>query len=130
MPRVSIRELLSRDPAEPILMDGGTGGSLEERGVDVRNDLWSSAALLTREGRDTTRRLHEDFLASGADIVIANVHNVCPETCASYLETAEHATIQPESSHPCQQTQPTEPHVSRVGDVSKSATSTSTVPSV
>jgi homocysteine S-methyltransferase len=85
MAAIPIRELLSRSDDEVVLLDGGTGGSLDDRGVDVRSDLWSSVTLLTEEGREATRRLHADFFAAGADVVIANVHNVCPDTCRSFL---------------------------------------------
>jgi homocysteine S-methyltransferase len=89
MSRISIRELLSRSSSEVILMDGGTGSTMEDRGVDVRTDLWSSLALLTLDGRDATRRLHADYIDAGADIVIANTHNVSPETCCSFLDGEE-----------------------------------------
>ena len=89
MPKLSIRALLSRSPSDVILLDGGTGGSLEDRGVDVRTDLWSSVSLLTAEGRELTRRLHADFIAAGADVIIANTHNVCPDTCRRFLRRTE-----------------------------------------
>lgn len=90
MPAVSIRELITRNPARVLILDGGTGSSLEDRGVDVRSALWSSRALLSPEGCETTRRLHADFFDAGADIVIANTHNVCPQSCQAFL--AEHGS--------------------------------------
>ena len=39
------------DLTDPVvLLDGGMGGSVEDRGVVVQNALWGSAALLTEEG--------------------------------------------------------------------------------
>jgi len=81
LPQVSLTELLAARPGQPLILDGGTGSALEDRGVDVRSELWSSAALLTSEGREATRRLHADYVAAGADIVIANTHNLNPQSC-------------------------------------------------
>ena len=89
MPRVSVRELLSRSPSDVILLDGGMGSSMEDRGVDVRTDLWSSVAQLTSAGRGVTSQLHADFIAAGADIVIADTHNVHPDTCRRFLDGRE-----------------------------------------
>ena len=63
------------DPT-PILLDGATGTRLEALGVDVRHPLWSSSALLTEEGRALTARVHCEYAAAGAELVIANTHNL------------------------------------------------------
>jgi homocysteine S-methyltransferase len=87
----SLADLLARHASRPLLLDGGTGSTLEDRGVDVRNALWSSAALLTPEGRRKTRQLHADFIAAGAEIVIANTHNVNPDSCRTFAREDEDA---------------------------------------
>ncbi len=83
--KVSIRDLLSRSRSDVVLLDGGTGTSLEDRGVDVRSDLWGSRTLLSAAGLAVTRRLHVDFFAAGADVVIANTHNVNRNSCRAFL---------------------------------------------
>ena len=101
MARVDLRTFLEGAPGGVAIVDGGTGGALEDRGCDVRNPLWSSAALLTEAGRALTTGLHRDYLDAGADLVIANTHNADPDACrrfvaladaAERLVAAEHAT--------------------------------------
>jgi homocysteine S-methyltransferase len=67
-----------------VLMDGGMGSSVEDRGVPVRNALWGSHALLTDEGRAINDALHEEFVAAGAEIAIANLHNASLEACRAF----------------------------------------------
>lgn len=73
------------EPA-PILLDGATGGALEDRGVDTKNPLWGSIALTSEGGRDLNRKLHADYVEAGAEIVIANTHNLGQAHCAAYAE--------------------------------------------
>jgi methionine synthase I (cobalamin-dependent) len=55
-----------------ILLDGATGSELEARGVKTELPLWSTVALLSREGRQTLRTIHCDYIRSGAEIITAN----------------------------------------------------------
>lgn len=55
---------------EVVLIDGGTGTEIERRGGAMNADAWSSEALLTDP--DLVRRVHEDFIRAGAEVVIAN----------------------------------------------------------
>lgn len=73
------------EPA-PVLLDGATGGALEDRGLDVHNPLWGSVALTSEAGRAMNRALHAEYVAAGAEIVIANTHNLGLAHCAGYLE--------------------------------------------
>jgi homocysteine S-methyltransferase len=79
-----IDRLLAAAASRVVLMDGGMGSSVEDRGVPVRNALWGSHALLTDEGRAINDRLHEEFVAAGAEILIANTHNASLAACADY----------------------------------------------
>ena len=72
--------------ATVTLMDGGMGSTLEDRGIPVRNALWGSYALLTPEGIAANDRLHADFVAAGARILIANTHNASLAACRTFLE--------------------------------------------
>ncbi len=53
-----------------VLIDGGTGTEIERRGVAPLDDAWSSTGAL--DGPDVVRQVHEDYLRSGARIVISN----------------------------------------------------------
>jgi len=79
-----IESLLEAAASRVVLMDGGMGSSVEDRGVPVRNALWGSHALLTDEGRKINDGLHEEFVAAGAEILIANTHNASLAACAEY----------------------------------------------
>jgi S-methylmethionine-dependent homocysteine/selenocysteine methylase len=55
---------------EVVILDGGMGSELEARGVPMSGSVWSGIAAL--EHQDTVRRVHEDFIAAGADVIITN----------------------------------------------------------
>lgn len=50
-----------------MLLDGGLATSLEARGCDLDDDLWSARALL--EAPQAIREVHRAFLAAGADCI-------------------------------------------------------------
>jgi len=79
-----IERLLAETSSRVVLMDGGMGSSVEDRGVPIRNALWGSHALLYDEGREINDRLHVEFVAAGAEILIANTHNAGLAACAEY----------------------------------------------
>jgi len=51
-----------------VVLDGGLATTLESRGHDLDNALWSAGLLL--EEPEAIRRTHLDFLAAGADCLI------------------------------------------------------------
>jgi S-methylmethionine-dependent homocysteine/selenocysteine methylase len=53
-----------------IVLDGGMGSELQAHGVRMNNEAWSAIANL--EQPETVRRIHEEFIAAGADVIIAN----------------------------------------------------------
>jgi len=53
-----------------ILIDGATGTEIEKRGVPMVNNAWNGGGALTHP--DTVRQVHEDYISSGAQIVISN----------------------------------------------------------
>jgi len=65
-----------------ILLDGGTGTELERRGVPMDGQAWSATANLTHP--DVVRRVHEDYIRAGADVVITNTF----ATARFHLEAA------------------------------------------
>lgn len=58
------------------VLDGGMGKHLERSGAPFRQPEWSALALL--EDPDSVRRAHDDFIAAGADVIIANAYAVVP----------------------------------------------------
>jgi homocysteine S-methyltransferase len=60
-----------------LVLDGGLATTLEARGNDLNDELWSARLLL--ENPDAIRQVHRDFLDAGADCIIT----------ASYQATLE-----------------------------------------
>ncbi|HRP63025.1 MAG TPA: homocysteine S-methyltransferase family protein [Phycisphaerales bacterium] len=50
-----------------LLLDGATGTELGRRGVDLSPPLWTARALI--EKTDLVRRVHREYLESGADAI-------------------------------------------------------------
>lgn len=55
---------------EVIILDGGTGTELEQCGVPMDKAAWSAGAILTHP--EIVRRVHEDYIQAGAEIIITN----------------------------------------------------------
>jgi homocysteine S-methyltransferase len=53
---------------EGLVLDGGLATELEGLGADLRDELWSARVLL--EQPDLIRRVHEAYVAAGADVAI------------------------------------------------------------
>jgi S-methylmethionine-dependent homocysteine/selenocysteine methylase len=72
----NLRRRLQRGP---LLLDGALGTELERRGV-LRNPgpLWSAAALL--EAPAAVRAVHADYVAAGAELLVANTFRTNPRT--------------------------------------------------
>lgn len=89
---MDLRERLER--SDVVLMDGGMGTTVQDRGVDVRNYLWGSAAFLSAQGRVLNDEVHRDFLEAGAELLITNTHSPSLGACAGYLELLGTAGIE------------------------------------
>ncbi|HEY7764882.1 MAG TPA: homocysteine S-methyltransferase family protein [Aestuariivirgaceae bacterium] len=59
-----------------IILDGGTGTDIQRRGGPMSEDTWSAEANLTHP--DIVRAVHEDYIAAGADLIIANTFPTSP----------------------------------------------------
>ena len=57
---------------EVILIDGGTGTELERRDVPMVEGAWCAAACLTHS--DVVREVHEAYIQTGAEVIIANTY--------------------------------------------------------
>ena len=60
-----------QQPADKItLLDGAVGTEMERRGYRTRLPLWS--ALANREAPELVRRIHEEYVTAGAEVITAN----------------------------------------------------------
>jgi homocysteine S-methyltransferase len=73
----------------PLVLDGATGTELERRGVDSPLPLWSAGALISHP--EIVEAIHRDYVAAGAEIVVANTFrtNVRTLRAAGMLERGE-----------------------------------------
>ncbi len=67
--------------AEVILLDGAVGTQLQQMGVPMNNRAWAAIAL--RSHPFTVRRMHENYIKAGVDIITVNSyasarHNLDP----------------------------------------------------
>jgi S-methylmethionine-dependent homocysteine/selenocysteine methylase len=68
---------------EPVLMDGGIGAELVRRGV-----RWRKHGLQTDQA--AVQRLHEDYLAAGADLLRTNTLQLNPRVYFNVFRNREH----------------------------------------
>ena len=61
---------------EITLLDGGTGRELKRIGAPFRQPEWSALALI--EAPQFVRRVHEAYVAAGADVITTNSYAVVP----------------------------------------------------
>ncbi|MGB5706536.1 MAG: homocysteine S-methyltransferase family protein [Arenicellales bacterium] len=54
----------------PVVIDGGMGTQLEKSAVPMDGKVWSGRAVLSHP--HVVRQVHEDFIAAGAEVIIAN----------------------------------------------------------
>ena len=59
-----------------VLLDGGTGSEIERLGVAMNNLAWCGIAHM--EQPEVVRQVHESYIKSGADVIIANTFATAP----------------------------------------------------
>lgn len=59
-----------------LILDGGLGRQLQRIGAPFRQPEWSALALI--ESPAQVRRVHDDFIAAGADIITTNSYALVP----------------------------------------------------
>jgi S-methylmethionine-dependent homocysteine/selenocysteine methylase len=67
-----------------VLLDGAVGTELDRRGVATRLPLWSALGLT--DAPDIVRAIHTDYVAAGADVLIANTFRTTRRTFAKEPE--------------------------------------------
>jgi len=63
-----------------VLLDGGMGRELRYRGVELSPTIWSATGLI--DAPDIVRRIHEDYILAGADIITTNTYGLIREDLA------------------------------------------------
>lgn len=70
---MSYSDLMHRiDAGGVVILDGGTGTELERRGVPMDPEAWCGPATL--DHLDILEAIHRDYIAAGADVIIANTY--------------------------------------------------------
>lgn len=62
----------------PAILDGAMGTELQRRGVETGLPLWSAKALVMRP--EMVQKIHEDYIAAGADIITTNTFRTTRRT--------------------------------------------------
>ena len=55
-----------------IILDGGTGQTLIEKGLKTKGTLWSTTALLYKEFHNLVLETHLDFINAGSEMIVTN----------------------------------------------------------
>ncbi len=63
-----------------VILDGAMGTELERRGIDTGLPLWSAGALMTAP--EAVRRIHDDYIDAGAEIITSNTFRTTRRTFA------------------------------------------------
>lgn len=66
----------------PVILDGPMGTAVEDAGYSIDDHpLWGSRVFLEPGGADLNDRIHRRYLEAGADVLIANTHNLSIGAC-------------------------------------------------
>lgn len=86
--------LLSTLNSRPVILDGGLGTLLEDRGNDITGALWSAQILKDNPGE--VRDAHADFFAAGAEVATACSYEVTVDGLVALGMSREDATAESE----------------------------------
>jgi homocysteine S-methyltransferase len=74
---VGYADLLARvDAGDVVVIDGGTGTEIQRRGVAMHGETWCAQANIDEP--DVVRDVHEQYIAAGAELIIANTYATSP----------------------------------------------------
>jgi homocysteine S-methyltransferase len=88
----TFRRMLAKHQ-RPIIMDGGMGSTIEDRGIDVGTVIWGSYCFVDGQGLQINDQIHADFVAAGAEILIANTHNTRRAKCIDFLSSIDESEL-------------------------------------
>ncbi|CDO93461.1 unnamed protein product [Kluyveromyces dobzhanskii CBS 2104] len=97
--RIPIKKYFEENPDVVLVMDGGQGTELENRGINVANPVWSTVPFVNEsfwsgessKDRAIVKQMFEDFIAAGSDILMTITYqtsykSVSENTCIKTLE--------------------------------------------
>ena len=65
-----------------IILDGAIGAELEKKGAKMHKDLWCGTCSV--ESPDLVKKVHEEYILAGADIITTNTYATTPIALKQY----------------------------------------------
>ena len=65
-----------------IILDGAIGAELEKKGAKMHKDLWCGTCSV--ESPDLVKKVHEEYILAGADIITTNTYATTPIAMKQY----------------------------------------------
>ena len=65
-----------------IILDGAIGAELEKKGAKMHKDLWCGTCSV--ESPDLVKKVHEEYIIAGADIITTNTYATTPIAMKQY----------------------------------------------
>ena len=65
-----------------IILDGAMGAELEKKGAKMHKDLWCGTCSV--ESPDLVKKVHEEYILAGADIITTNTYATTPIAMKQY----------------------------------------------
>ncbi|SCU97243.1 LADA_0H05248g1_1 [Lachancea dasiensis] len=95
MTRTSIKSYLLENPEAVLVLDGGQGTELENRGIQVANPVWSTIPFINEsfwsdpasKDREIVKSMYQAFLKSGAQVLMTVTYQ------ASFKSVSENTRI-------------------------------------
>lgn len=93
--RRSLTDILLNDPSEILLMDGGQGTELENRGIDISGPVWSTVPFLKRDfwledvvcpERIIIKEMFEAYINSGSRILSTITYQTSFKTIVEHTD--------------------------------------------
>lgn len=70
------------DNNDTIILDGAIGAELEKKGAKMHKDLWCGTC--SEENPDLVKKVHEEYIFAGADIITTNTYATTPIAMKQY----------------------------------------------
>ena len=67
---------------DTIILDGAIGAELEKKGAKMHKDLWCGTCSV--ENPDLVKKVHEEYILAGADIITTNTYATTPIAMKQY----------------------------------------------
>ena len=67
---------------DTIILDGAIGAELEKKGAKMHKDLWCGTCSV--ESPDLVKKVHEEYIIAGADIITTNTYATTPIAMKQY----------------------------------------------